>query len=414
MVRELKHTEIGDIPVDWEIQTFEETFKILSNNTLSRENLNNRGGAVRNIHYGDVLTQFAEVLKCNEEEIPYINDLSLLSSSTQLLQDGDIIIADTAEDETVGKATEIQGLGDGKLVAGLHTISCRVKKGDFAPGWLGYYMNSHMYHDQIIPYITGIKVSSISKSAIAETLIVVPPLHEQERIVQALTDIDVLLFTSRLLVAKKESIKRGVCQQLLTGGYRLPKYEHSNWINVKLGDVGALYKSSIDPQQYSEEIFQEYSMPAYDDGMIPHRMAGKSMNSMRFSIGAPILLFNKLNVRQRRVWFIEECEKNTICSTEFLPYVSDKVDLYFLKELLLTDKITYDFENMSTGTSNSQKRISPESFLDYDVKIPKDKKEQEEIALILRDMNNEIKATYDEINKYTKMKQGMISHFLDC
>lgn len=413
MVRELKHTEIGDIPVDWEIQTFEETFKILSNNTLSRENLNNCGGAVRNIHYGDILTQFSEVLKCNEEEIPYINDLSLLSSSTQLLQDGDLIIADTAEDETVGKATEVQGLGDGKLVAGLHTIPCRVKKGDFAPGWLGYYMNSHMYHDQIIPFITGIKVSSISKSAIAETLIVVPPLHEQERIVQALKDIDTLLFASKELAAKKESIKHGLCQQLLTGVYRLPKYGQSDWIKVKIGDVGRLYKNSIDPQQYSSELFWEYSMPAYDDSMEPHRMAGKSMNSMRFSIVAPILLFNKLNVRQRRVWLVEECEKNSICSTEFLPYVSDKMDLYFLKELLLTDKITYDFENMSTGTSNSQKRISPESFLDYEVKIPKDKKEQEEIALILRDINSEIKATYDEINKYTKLKQGMVSHFLD-
>ena len=268
-------------------------------------------------------------------------------------------------------------------------------------------------HDQIIPFITGIKVSSISKSAIAETLIVVPPLHEQERIVQALKDIDTLLFASKELAAKKESIKHGLCQQLLTGVYRLPKYGQSDWIKVKIGDVGRLYKNSIDPQQYSSELFWEYSMPAYDDSMEPHRMAGKSMNSMRFSIVAPILLFNKLNVRQRRVWLVEECEKNAICSTEFLPYVSDKVDLYFLKELLLTDKITYDFENMSTGTSNSQKRISPESFLDYEVKIPKDKKEQEEIALILRDINSEIKATYDEINKYTKLKQGMVSHFLD-
>lgn len=103
MVRELKHTEIGDIPVDWELQTFDETFRVISNNTLSRENLNNRGGAVRNIHYGDILTKFPEVLDCSEDEIPFVNDLSLLSSSTQLLQDGDVVIADTAEDETVGK-----------------------------------------------------------------------------------------------------------------------------------------------------------------------------------------------------------------------------------------------------------------------------------------------------------------------
>ena len=236
MVRELKHTEIGDIPVDWEIQTFEETFKILSNNTLSRENLNNRGGAVRNIHYGDVLTQFSEVLKCNEVEIPYINDLSLLSSSAQLVQDGDLIIADTAEDETVGKATEIQGLGNGKLVAGLHTIPCRVKKGDFAPGWLGYYMNSHMYHDQIIPFITGIKVSSISKSAIAGTLIVIPPKKEQQVIVDALKEVDYEIESIKFLLHKKELIKYGLLQILLDSNDENKNFKRS-WIQEKLMDV---------------------------------------------------------------------------------------------------------------------------------------------------------------------------------
>lgn len=128
MVRELKHTEVGDIPLNWEIQTFDETFRILSNNTLSRDNLNNRGGAVRNIHYGDILTKFPEVLDCREEDIPYVNDSASLSSSIQLLQDGDIVIVDTAEDEAVGKVIEIQNIGEGKLVAGLHTIPCRVKK----------------------------------------------------------------------------------------------------------------------------------------------------------------------------------------------------------------------------------------------------------------------------------------------
>lgn len=209
MGRKMKHTEIGDIPIDWEIQTFEETFQVLSNNTLSRENLNNKGGAVRNIHYGDILTKFPEVLNCNEEDIPYLNDLSLINANTQLLQDGDIVIADTAEDETVGKTIEVQNLGDGKLVAGLHTIPCRVKKGDFAPGWLGYYMNSHIYHDQIIPFITGIKVSSISKTAIAETIILIPPIDEQKRIIEVLSEIDLVLKAEQSIIDKLKNFKSG-------------------------------------------------------------------------------------------------------------------------------------------------------------------------------------------------------------
>lgn len=267
MVRELKRTEIGDIPVDWEIQTFEETFKILSNNTLSRENLNNRGGAVRNIHYGDILTQFSEVLKCNEVEIPYINDLSLLSSSTQLLQDGDLIIADTAEDETVGRVTEVQCLGDEKLVAGLHTIPCRVKKGDFAPGWLGYYMNSHMYHNQIIPFITGIKVSSILKSAIAETLIVIPPVDEQKQIVKILSQMDILIQKEKKVAEKIMAVKNGCLSKMFPkDGERVPEMRLPGfcgaWEQRKFGEL-ADYKKG----PFGSAITKDMFVPKSDDSI---------------------------------------------------------------------------------------------------------------------------------------------------
>ena len=259
MVRELKHTEIGDIPVDWELQTFDETFRVISNNTLSRENLNNRGGAVRNIHYGDILTKFPEVLDCNEEEIPYVNELSLLSSSTQLLQDGDIVVADTAEDETVGKVIEVQNLGDSKLVAGLHTIPCRVKKGEFAPGWLGYYMNSDLFHNQILPYITGIKVSSISKGAISETLILVPPFDEQEKIVQSLNKIQLLMTTETKVVNKIKLVKNGCLSKMfpqkddIVPEMRLPGFNEA-WEQHKFGDDNDLITGyPFESDKFSEE-----------------------------------------------------------------------------------------------------------------------------------------------------------------
>lgn len=219
MVRELKHTEIGDIPVDWELQTFDETFRVISNNTLSRENLNNRGGAVRNIHYGDILTKFPEVLDCNEDEIPFINDLSLLSSSTQLLQDGDVVIADTAEDETVGKALEVINV-ECPVLAGQHTLLCRPKV-RFAEKFLGYYLNAACYHDQMLPYIVGTKVSSVSKASIAQTKLVVPKYEEQQAISSILADMDDEITELEQKLAKYRQVKQGMMQQLLTGKIRL-------------------------------------------------------------------------------------------------------------------------------------------------------------------------------------------------
>lgn len=274
MVRELKHTEIGDIPVDWELQTFDETFRVISNNTLSRENLNNRGGAVRNIHYGDILTKFPEVLDCNEKEIPYVNELSLLSSSTQLLQDGDIVVADTAEDETVGKVIEVQNLGDSKLVAGLHTIPCRVKKGDFAPGWLGYYMNSDLFHNQILPYITGIKVSSISKGAISETLILVPPFDEQEKIVQSLNKIQLLMTAETKVVNKIKLVKNGCLSKMFpqkddtVPEMRLPGFTEA-WEQRKLSDFGKATGGTSIESEFSEDgLYKVISIGSYSEDNI--------------------------------------------------------------------------------------------------------------------------------------------------
>lgn len=221
MGREMKHTEIGDIPADWEVQVFEETFRVLTNNTLSRADLNDSEGTIRNIHYGDILTRYSEVLDCENVDIPFLNSSSLLSATAMLLHDGDVVLVDTAEDETVGKATEIYGLGNKKLVSGLHTIPCRVKKGKFVPRWLGYYMNSHIYHNQVLPYITGIKVSSISKSAIAQTLILIPPVPEQEKIVTALSETDSLIDNFEKLMEKEKKIKQGMMSELLTGKIRL-------------------------------------------------------------------------------------------------------------------------------------------------------------------------------------------------
>lgn len=89
------------------------------------------------------------------------------------LINGDIVFADAAEDNTVGKCTEIITHNDTDLVAGLHTIPCRptIK---FAEGYLGYYLNSTAFHNQLLQYIQGTKISSISKKSICQTIISYP------------------------------------------------------------------------------------------------------------------------------------------------------------------------------------------------------------------------------------------------
>lgn len=166
----------------------------LQNNTLSRAELSNEQGNAKNIHYGDILVKFGEVLSIADERLPMIADDNIVVKyRSSFLQNGDVIVADTAEDETVGKCTEIAGLQEETVISGLHTIPYRPLF-KFASGYLGYYMNSNAYHNQLLPLMQGIKVTSISKSAMQSTDIVYPKsVEEQKKIGEYFSSLDTLI-----------------------------------------------------------------------------------------------------------------------------------------------------------------------------------------------------------------------------
>lgn len=164
----------------WEQRKLADTFDFLQNNTLSRADLSTETGVAKNVHYGDILIKFGEYLDVSGSALPYIPSQHIVDKfKGSLLQDGDVIMADTAEDETVGKCTEIAGLQGFPTISGLHTIPLRPKN-KFASGYIGYYLNSGSYHDQLLPLMQGIKVTSISKSAILNTNISYPADSDEQ------------------------------------------------------------------------------------------------------------------------------------------------------------------------------------------------------------------------------------------
>ncbi len=79
----------------------------------------------------------------------------------------------------MGKCSEIAGLNQEIVIAGLHTIPYRPVI-RFASGYLGYFMNSSAYHRQLLPLMQGIKVTSISKSAMQDTDIMYPESQDEQ------------------------------------------------------------------------------------------------------------------------------------------------------------------------------------------------------------------------------------------
>ena len=195
---------------DWVVYPFSKYFSLLPTNTCSRDQLSDRG-QVGDIHYGDVLIKYGDVLS-DADEIPRLKDV-LRIKERSFLKMHDVLIADTAEDETVGKAVQV-GKVSIPLVGGLHTVACRPNY-ETAEGFLGYYLNSSQYHEQLYPYITGIKVSSISKKSFGETELCIPAEVEEQKAIDE--EIEALEIERDKMI----QIREGAMDDLLTGRVRL-------------------------------------------------------------------------------------------------------------------------------------------------------------------------------------------------
>ena len=65
---------LGSFAVSWEQRKLGEVLISLQNNTLSRADLSSEEGIAKNIHYGDILVKFGEVIDVKTESLPMIAD----------------------------------------------------------------------------------------------------------------------------------------------------------------------------------------------------------------------------------------------------------------------------------------------------------------------------------------------------
>lgn len=240
-------TDDGSEFPEWKSILFNTSMKYLKNNSFSRDKLS-PNGTVKNIHYGDILIKYGFLLDVKNTDIPYITDMDEIGDDTDKentlrLQNGDIIFADTAEDYTAGKATEVSNINS-CIVSGLHTIPCRPQI-DFASGYLGLYFNSNLFKKQIYPWITGIKVLSISKYWLSKSIIEYPSIQEQKKIASLFFALDKKISLLTDLVENLKQAKKGYMQKIFSRKFRFKADDGSDypeWEEKKIGDCVQLSK----------------------------------------------------------------------------------------------------------------------------------------------------------------------------
>ena len=232
---------------DWEQRKLGDTFEFsVSTNSLSRAQLNYEKGNIKSIHYGDILIKYNSILEITKDKIPFITDGSIEKYKPNLLENGDVVFADAAEDETVGKAVEINGISDEYVVAGLHTIVARPKE-KMAKYFSGYYINADVYQRQLLRLMQGTKVSSISKGNLKKTIVAYPKnLAEQQKIGSFFKQLDNAIALHQRKLSLLEQLKQTYLQVMFPQGQdSIPILRfagHSEpWEQHKLGEISESY-----------------------------------------------------------------------------------------------------------------------------------------------------------------------------
>ncbi len=397
----------------WEEKMFGDVFANLTNNTLSRECLNAESGQARNIHYGDVLVKYGAVVDVQRDGVPFVNP-DVECKRWDCLKDGDVVIADTAEDETVGKAVEISNAGSDIVYSGLHTIACRPKE-EFAPGYLGNYINSMSYHDQLRPYMQGIKVTSVSKTNIGLTHLLVPSLPEQRKIADLLSAVDDVIAAQEAEVVAWEKRKKGMMQKLYSQEVRFKADDGSDfpdWEEKTLGNLGTflkgapLSKSDITdegtPLILYGELYTTYAEVAYS---IARRTDKKVPDKFYSKVGDVVIPTSG-----------ETPEEISTATCVMKDGVILAGDLYIYRPAtnvdgrILSYLLNHQFNNAISRIAQGKSVVHVQSkeLERIHVIFPSSPIEQRKIADCLASLDDVIAKAKDELDSWRELKKGLL------
>ena len=402
----------------WEQRKLDEAFDFtVPNNTLSRAELNQESGSVRNVHYGDVLIKYGSVLDAQNDELPFITGRNKDDFKGALLQNGDIIIADTAEDETTGKVCEIVNIQDKDVVAGLHTMVCRPKN-KTAEGYFGYYMNSSSYHHQLLPLMQGIKVLSLSKTNVQKTTVKYPKdKAEQQKIADCLRRIDTLITLHQRKYEKLVNIKKSMLDKMFPkNGASVPEIRFKGftdlWEQRKLEEY-----LEVSGQKNFEGIYTKEDVLSVsgDFGIVNQiEFQGRSFAGASVAnygvVETGDIVYTKSPLKSNPYGIIKANKgKNGIVSTLYAVYKPKQsanpefVQNYFEQDARMNN---YMHPLVNKGAKNDMK-VSAENALKGQIVFP-DIKEQRTISEFFRNLDTLITLHQRKLEKLQNIKKSCL------
>ena len=139
---------------------------------------------------------------------------------------------------------------------------------------------------------------------------------------------------------------------------------------------------SINPANFPDELFDLYSIPAYDKGA-PEKAPGREIGSSKQIVRPGDVLLSKIVPHIRRSWIVGAATENRlIASGEWIVFRSEEVNGSYLRHMLMSDEFHAQFMNTVAGVGGSLVRARPNYVARIKIPIPA-LEEQARIAGIL-------------------------------
>lgn len=293
----------------------------------------------------------------------------------------------------------------------------------FDRDYLYYALSSGLTMKQYVAMAAGSSVQNLNKEKVSKVVLPCPRISEQKSIAEVLSDIDTLIIDLKKIIRKKKDIRQGTMQMLVTGKKRLSGFD-GNWrvttldrlcyiVTKQTGfDYSAEIKPSLvtTPQIGTIPFIQNKDFEAFDinyntDFFIPYDVAEKY----------PRILLNEVCLL---ISISGRIGNVAIFDNEQTSFAGGAVGIAKLYEpelaswcmLYLSSKDGQEqiFSNEKVG---AQHNLTVADVRKLEIKMPA-KSEREAIIKVLTDMNDEIEVLEEKLDKYQKIKQGMMEELL--
>lgn len=143
-----------------------------------------------------------------------------------------------------------------------------------------------------------------------------------------------------------------------------------SWEWVRLGDINEYMGRSINPQEYGEEKFELYSVPVFKKNY-PEILSGSEIKSSKQNVFFDDVLLCKINPRINRVWVVSNfTEFESIASSEWIVIRQPNVDSSFLKYCLSAPYFRAAIQENVSGVGGSLTRAKPAIVKELIIPLP--------------------------------------------